>query len=53
MKENSKLAKAYHGRTLLCGLHDLQMKKQLKQKQIFRYMDETSDELTALSIIHV
>ena len=53
IKENSMISTKYHGRTLLCGLHDLHMKKMMKQKQIFQYMDETSDELTALSIIHV
>lgn len=53
IKENSMISTKYHGRTLLCGLHDLHMKKMMKKKQIFQYMDETSDELTALSIIHV
>lgn len=53
MKENSKLISEQKGRALLCGVHSLSMKRKLKQQQVFRYMDETSDELTALSIIHI
>lgn len=53
MVESSKLAKRSKGRALLCGISNLELKQMLKKKQVFQYMNETSDELTALSIIHV
>ncbi|MBS7021383.1 MAG: STAS domain-containing protein [Firmicutes bacterium] len=50
---NSELAKRSKGRALLCGISNLELKQVLKRNQVFKYMNETSDELTALSIIHV
>lgn len=42
-----ELANKIHGKTIVCGITDTDLKKRMKQGKVFQYLYETSDELTA------
>lgn len=46
--DNYKIARENHGTVLVCGLHEDETKKRLKQSNILNYVYEISDELSAI-----
>lgn len=50
---NYELVNNNNGKSLICNLHNIAIKHRINNSRLLNYMNETSDELTALNIINL
>ena len=50
---NYELCKQNNGQSLLCNIENTLVKHRIKNSRILKYMNETSNELTAISLLNL
>ena len=50
---NYELCKTNNGQSLLCGLNNSLVRHRIENSRLLKYMNETSDELSAFNIINL
>ncbi len=47
------LVNSYNGKSLICGISNSTVKNKIKKSDILKYLNETTNELTALKLINI